>query len=271
MTKMTDVSCIVEGDGDGDSKIRDGQQLKNDDGGDGGNLNSRPTTPLEETKPLSSTTTTMTAMTANEPNPSKTLAPFNPSSQQIIDMALDTLDLNPNDVVFDIGCGDGRFLIEAVKHYEGLRCIGIEIDKVFVERARQTIANDLSPLERSKIEIRHEDALQLLVDGGGGGDLCENDKDPVATTATKQISELTLLDDATVLYLFVLPKGIVKLTPLLIEMVERRRKNRSCSSKSNSQSNSLRILSYMFKLHDWEPTKVDRTAKGGLPVYYYEF
>eukprot|EP00529_Nitzschia_sp_RCC80_P032105 CAMPEP_0113521348 /NCGR_PEP_ID=MMETSP0014_2-20120614/44593_1 /TAXON_ID=2857 /ORGANISM="Nitzschia sp." /LENGTH=221 /DNA_ID=CAMNT_0000419303 /DNA_START=805 /DNA_END=1466 /DNA_ORIENTATION=- /assembly_acc=CAM_ASM_000159 len=221
---MTGVSCIVEGDGDGDSKVRDGQQLKNDhvgDGdGDGGNLNSRPTTPVEETKPLSTTTitTTMKAAAAraamtNEPNPQKTLAPFNPSSQQIIDMALDTLDLNPNDVVFDIGCGDGRFLIEAVKHYEGLRCIGIEIDKVFVERARQTIANDLSPLERSKIEIRHEDALQLLVDGGGGGDLCENDKDPVATTATKQISELTLLDDATVLYLFVLPKGIVKLTP----------------------------------------------------------
>ena len=263
-----DVKCIVEGDRDGDSKIRDDRQLKND-GDDGGGdriINTRSTTPVKETKSLS-TTAMDTMMTTNGPNSTKTLAPFNPSSQQIIDMALDILDLKSDDVVFDIGCGDGRFLIEAVKHYEGLRCIGIEIDDVFVRRARRTIAADLSPHESSRIEIRHEDALQLLVDGDAH---CENDKQSDATTTTtttKQLSELTLLDDATVLYLFVLPKGIVKLTPLLIEMVKRR----SRDVKRSPNSKSLRILSYMFKLHDWEPTKVDKTAKGGLPVYYYEF
>jgi hypothetical protein len=35
----------------------------------------------------------------------------------------------------------------------------------------------------------------------------------------------------------------------------------------------FRILSYMFQIHhdDWEPTTVDRTAKGGCPIYYYEW
>jgi len=27
----------------------------------------------------------------------------------------------------------------------------------------------------------------------------------------------------------------------------------------------------MFKIHDWEATIIDETAKGSCPVYYYDF
>mmetsp|Transcript_15352 Transcript_15352/g.33170 ORF Transcript_15352/g.33170 Transcript_15352/m.33170 type:complete len:657 (+) Transcript_15352:105-2075(+) len=33
---------------------------------------------------------------------------------------------------------------------------------------------------------------------------------------------------------------------------------------------SLRIVSYMFSVPGWEPTKVDKSSKGGCPLYYYE-
>ena len=42
------------------------------------------------------------------------LAPFNPSSDEVIDLALDYLDLNSDtDTLIDLGCGDGRLLITA--------------------------------------------------------------------------------------------------------------------------------------------------------------
>jgi hypothetical protein len=80
-------------------------------------------------------------------------------------------------------------------------------------------------------------------------------------SSEKNVSEHTLMDDATMLYLFVLPKGIVKIMPILTTLVEKRTRD----------SQRFRILSYMFKIHDWEPILVDTTAHGGCPVYYYEF
>ena len=42
------------------------------------------------------------------------LAPFNPSSDEVVDLALDYLDLNSDtDTLIDLGCGDGRLLITA--------------------------------------------------------------------------------------------------------------------------------------------------------------
>lgn len=41
-------------------------------------------------------------------------------------MALDMLDLKPGQVVYDLGCGDGRFLVAAAKR--GLKGIGYELN-----------------------------------------------------------------------------------------------------------------------------------------------
>jgi len=42
------------------------------------------------------------------------LAPFNPTSTEAIKIALDLLELKDNDVLYDLGCGDGRLLIEVI-------------------------------------------------------------------------------------------------------------------------------------------------------------
>ncbi|KAG7365415.1 methyltransferase [Nitzschia inconspicua] len=187
------------------------------------------------------------------------LAPFNPSSQQIQEKALDHLKLSKDDVLFDLGCGDGRLLCHAVQHVPGLRCVGIEIDPVYVERAQRRI-HELLPVEaQSRMEVRCQDALRVMETTGDETTTTTSCSD----TRHKPLSELTLLDDATALYLFVLPKGLQKLLPILEALVEQRIK----------QQRKLRILSYMFQIHhgDWEPTLVDRTAKGGCPIYYYEW
>lgn len=213
------------------------------------------------------------------------LAPFNPSSQQIQDKALELLKLTEKDVLFDLGCGDGRLLCHAVRHVNGLRCVGIEIDPIFVERAQQCIHNNLSNEARSRIEIRCQDALSVAATRNMNEEICESSNETATpdatprfpTTATspvvddrnihdngtKSISDLTLMDDATALYLFVLPKGIQKLLPILEGLVERRTRD--------GRQPKFRILSYMFPIHRWDPALVDRTAKGRCPVYYYEW
>ncbi len=40
------------------------------------------------------------------------LAPYNPTSVDVIAMALELLQLQENDIVYDLGCGDARFLVE---------------------------------------------------------------------------------------------------------------------------------------------------------------
>ena len=177
------------------------------------------------------------------------LAPFNPSSEQIQEKAMTLLALNEDDVLFDLGCGDGRLLIAAAKKNPGLRCVGVEIDGKFVKRGMDEIAT-LSQDLRDRVQLREEDVLQQPVANNA-----------TTTTSEKQLSDLTLMDDATALYLFVLPKGVLKIMPILEALVKKR----------VDEQRYFRVLSYMFKIHDWEPTVVDKTAKGGCPVYLYEF
>ena len=46
------------------------------------------------------------------PSSSK-LAPFNPTDASAQALAFDSLRLSPGDVLYDLGCGDGRFLVYA--------------------------------------------------------------------------------------------------------------------------------------------------------------
>lgn len=52
-----------------------------------------------------------------------------------VDAFLDMFPLRPVDVLYDVGCGDGRVLIAAAKRY-GCRCVGIEIDEEVADLAR---------------------------------------------------------------------------------------------------------------------------------------
>ena len=175
------------------------------------------------------------------------LAPFNPSSAQIQEKAIEHLSLSAKDVLFDLGCGDGRLLVAAAEKVPGLRCVGVEMDVVFVSRAIVTIGS-LNDDLKSRIDIREGDVLKLEEE-------VRLEFEPVS------IRRLTLMEDATAIYLFILPKGIVKIMPILEAIIQRRRE----------EKRDFRILSYMFKVHEWEPTIVDRTSKGDCPIYLYDF
>ena len=55
------------------------------------------------------------------------LAPFVKTPMEVIERMLALAEVGPTDVVYDLGCGDGRIVIMAAKRY-GARGVGVDID-----------------------------------------------------------------------------------------------------------------------------------------------
>jgi SAM-dependent methyltransferase len=55
------------------------------------------------------------------------LAPYVPTPQEVVDRMLQLAEVTKADVVYDLGCGDGRIPITAARKY-GARGVGVDID-----------------------------------------------------------------------------------------------------------------------------------------------
>jgi SAM-dependent methyltransferase len=63
-------------------------------------------------------------------------APFVPSTDEITEAMLELANVSKDDVVYDLGSGDGRVVITAAKKY-GARGVGVEIDPRLVRESRE--------------------------------------------------------------------------------------------------------------------------------------
>lgn len=61
---------------------------------------------------------------------------FIPTPYDAMNTMLDLAQLTDQDIVYDLGCGDGRFLIQAAQQYH-CRGVGIDIDPQQLQKARQ--------------------------------------------------------------------------------------------------------------------------------------
>ena len=68
------------------------------------------------------------------------LAPWVPTPQLVVDRMLEIASVSGKDVLFDIGCGDGRIVITAARRY-GARGVGIDIDKAMIEQSERDAAS----------------------------------------------------------------------------------------------------------------------------------
>lgn len=66
----------------------------------------------------------------------QSLAPYVPTPEDVVDRMLELAGVTKDDVVYDLGCGDGRIPIAAAKRF-GAHGVGLDIDAGLVERARE--------------------------------------------------------------------------------------------------------------------------------------
>lgn len=109
---------------------------------------------------------------------------FVPTREAVVDAMLDAASVGPDDIVYDLGCGDGRIVIAAARR--GARGVGIDIDPRRIEESR---ANARDAGVTDKVMFLEQDLF------------------------TSDIRE------ATVVTLYLLPALNVKLRPMLMEQL----------------------------------------------------
>src|ERR1043166_5537202 len=85
--------------------------------------------------------------------------PFVPTPPEVVDRMLELAQIKTSDVVYDLGSGDGRIVIQAAKRY-GVKGVGIEIDPDLVAKARN---NAFKEKVENLVEFREQDALPVEV------------------------------------------------------------------------------------------------------------
>lgn len=65
--------------------------------------------------------------------------PYVPTSEGTVKRMLEIADIGPKDVVYDLGCGDGRILVMAAKEFNARKAVGYEIRKDLYKDALQRI------------------------------------------------------------------------------------------------------------------------------------
>ena len=128
---------------------------------------------------IPSTTTASIESLFSQDNPS--LAPFVPSPYDVVQRMLTLAEVTRDDIVYDIGCGDGRIVITAAQRF-GARGVGIDIDP---QRIAEANANAERAGVQHLVQFIQQDAM------------------------TVDVSE------ATVITLYLLSSSNLKLRPLL--------------------------------------------------------
>ena len=62
--------------------------------------------------------------------------PFLATPDDVVDRMLDMAKVGPGDVVYDLGCGDGRIVIAAARKF-GARGVGVDINPVRIAEANE--------------------------------------------------------------------------------------------------------------------------------------
>jgi ubiquinone/menaquinone biosynthesis C-methylase UbiE len=82
--------------------------------------------------------------------------PYVPTPEQVVERMLEVANVGPNDLVYDLGSGDGRIVIAAAKKH-GARGVGIDIDP---DRIREARANARSAGVSDRVEFREGDLFK---------------------------------------------------------------------------------------------------------------
>jgi precorrin-6B methylase 2 len=113
--------------------------------------------------------------------------PYVPTAQAVVNKMLETAKVTKDDIVYDLGSGDGRIPITAVKDFGAKRSVGIDINPQRIKEANENA-------KKAKVT----DKVKFIE-----GDLFKQD-----------------FSEATVVTLYLLPQVNLKLRPILMKQLK---------------------------------------------------
>lgn len=78
--------------------------------------------------------------------------PYVPTDQKVVDEMLRLVNVKKGDVLYDLGCGDGRIVVTAAKRY-GATGFGVDIDPQRIRESRAN-AREAGVTDKVKFEVR---------------------------------------------------------------------------------------------------------------------
>eukprot|EP00980_Cylindrotheca_fusiformis_P004808 scaffold1028_cov135-Cylindrotheca_fusiformis.AAC.18 len=165
-----------------------------------------------------------------------------------VDHALEWIQLQPNDMVCDIGCGDGRILLRWAKLFSQsqrdskneikVSFLGIDIDPERIEACQEALA-------RARSEGSIDESISVSF-------LCGNALENTAG----------LLQHANIFFLYLIPRGLKLIRPCLLQHRER------------NELSKMQIITFMNKFPGETPVdralvKVAHQPGAEWPLYFY--
>jgi SAM-dependent methyltransferase len=96
-------------------------------------------------------------------------APYIPTPHDVVDKMLDLAAITKDDVVYDLGCGDGRIVVAAAKKY-GCHAVGIDIDPNRVNESNANVAKNhvedlvqIECIDFRKVDLRKATVVTLYL------------------------------------------------------------------------------------------------------------
>jgi SAM-dependent methyltransferase len=82
--------------------------------------------------------------------------PYEPSSEEVVRAMLEIARVGKNDLVYDLGCGDGRIVIAAAQK-AGARGVGVDLDPV---RIKESLENARQAKVGNRVQFFQQDLFQ---------------------------------------------------------------------------------------------------------------
>jgi SAM-dependent methyltransferase len=82
--------------------------------------------------------------------------PYEPSSEEVVKTMIEIAKVDKNDLVYDLGCGDGRIVIAAAQK-TGARGVGVDLDP---ERIKESLENARKADVTSRVQFFQQDLFQ---------------------------------------------------------------------------------------------------------------
>ena len=83
-----------------------------------------------------------------------------PTPQKVVNKMLETAKVGENDVVYDLGSGDGRIPIAAIKDFGAKRGVGVDIDPELIRKANE---NAKAAGVADRVEFIQDDLFRINI------------------------------------------------------------------------------------------------------------